>query len=29
MGNGKVSLDYQLGIGANIPLDKLFKNKIK
>lgn len=29
MGKGKVSLDYQLGIGANIPLDKLFKNKIK
>lgn len=29
MGKGKVSLDYQLGIGANIPLDKLFKSKKK
>lgn len=27
MGKGKVSLDYQLGVGVNIPLDKLFKNK--
>ena len=27
MGKRKVSLDYQLGIGVNIPLDKLFYNK--
>lgn len=26
-GKGKVSLDYQLGIGATLPLDKLFKIK--
>lgn len=27
MGKGKVSLDYQLGLGLNIPLDKLFNKK--
>ena len=29
MGKGKVSLDYQLGVGVNIPLGKLFNNKKK
>lgn len=29
MGKGKVSLDYQLGLGVNIPLGKLFNNKKK